>query len=151
MPVRGATLEHDGVLPSPYSLTAKCLARLAHASERPELLDHAHSIIASSLDDARRHPTAHLGSLQALALLENEPITATFCGERTSKVIRELLQQLKSAYLPNLIIIYQSDVAGVPSVSVCGRGVCYPTASDSVSLAAVLSDLCAKLDISVME
>jgi uncharacterized protein YyaL (SSP411 family) len=150
MPTR-ASLEHDGVLPSPYSLTARCLARLSHAAERPDLLDYAHAIIASSLDDARRHPTAHLGSLQALALLENEPITATFRGERTGRVMGEFLQQLKSAYLPNLVVIYQPDNTGVASVSVCGRGKCYPAASDSVSLAAVLSDLCGKRDISVME
>jgi uncharacterized protein YyaL (SSP411 family) len=146
MPVR-ASLEHDGVLPSPYSLTAKCFIRLAHTAERPDLLDHAHAIIASSLDDARRHPSAHLGALQALAMLENEPVQAVFRGKRDSEATRDLLQVLKSSHIPNLSIFYSSDETEHPSVSLCGQGTCYPSTSDCQELAGFISSLDFKADI----
>ncbi|MDA8414168.1 MAG: thioredoxin domain-containing protein [Desulfobacteraceae bacterium] len=137
MPVR-ASLEHDGVLPSPFSLAAKNFIRLAHCTERPDLLDHAHALLATSLDDARRHPTAHLGALQALAMLENEPILAAFRGQRDSAVTRELLQFVKASYIPNLAIIREPDNDSAPSVSICARGTCYPPAGDPAGLSRIL-------------
>jgi len=140
MPIR-ASLEHDGVLPSPFSLAAKNFIRLAHCCDRPELLDHAHALLATSLDDARRHPSAHLGSLQALSMLENDPILATFRGNRKSAGLRDLLQQIKAGYLPNLAILCESGEESVPSVSICARGTCYPPASDPAGLARILLQL----------
>ena len=137
MPVR-ASLEHDGVLPSPYSMAAKCLTRLAHSCGRPDLLDHAHELLAASLDDARRHPTAHLGALQALAMLENEPVLATFRGKRDSSAMRDLLQQVQACHIPNLVIGYEQGSLAAPSVSICARGTCYPPASAAAALAGIL-------------
>jgi uncharacterized protein YyaL (SSP411 family) len=137
MPIR-ASLEHDGVLPSPFSLAAKAFIRLAHACRRPDLLDHAHALLAASLDDARRHPTAHLASLQALAMLEHEPVLATFRGDRDAAALRTLLQQVKASYIPNLAILCEPDGASAPSVSICAGGTCYPPAGDPDELAGIL-------------
>jgi uncharacterized protein YyaL (SSP411 family) len=137
MPIR-ASLEHDGVIPSPFSLAAKNFVRLAHSSDRPDLLDHAHALLTASLDDARRHPSAHLGSLQALAMLETEPVLATFRGNPDSAGMRELLQQVKASYIPNLAITCEPDNASAPSVTICGKGTCYPPAGDPVNLARIL-------------
>jgi uncharacterized protein YyaL (SSP411 family) len=139
MPIR-ASLEHDGVLPSPFSMAAKCFIRLAHACDRPELLDHAHALLAASLDDARRHPSAHLGSLQALAMLEHEPVLATFRGNRDTSTMRDLLQQVKASPISNLIITYEPCTAA-ESVSVCARGTCYPPATGTGELARILVQL----------
>jgi uncharacterized protein YyaL (SSP411 family) len=140
MPVR-ASLEHDGVLPSPYSLAAKNFIRLAHCCERPDLLDHAHALLANSLDDARRHPSAHLGSLQALAMIEHEPLLATFRGSPESAVVREMLQQVKASYIPNLVILCEPDDISAPSVSICARDRCYPPACNTADLAGILQQL----------
>ena len=140
MPIR-ASLEHDGVLPSPFSLAAKNFIRLAHSSDRPDLLDHAHALLASSLDDARRHPTAHLGSLQALAMLENDPVLATFSGNRESAVLRELLQHIKASYIAHLVITRQPGDASAPSVSLCARGTCHPPAHNPNELSKILLEL----------
>jgi hypothetical protein len=137
MPIR-ASLEHDGVLPSPFSLAAKNFIRLAHACNRPDLLDHAHVLLAASLDDARRHPTAHLGSLQALAMLEYDPLLATFRGSRDSGALHELRQIFKASYLRNPVMIYEPGDASTPSVSICARGACYPPASDPAGLVTTL-------------
>ncbi|MBC8018979.1 MAG: thioredoxin domain-containing protein, partial [Verrucomicrobia bacterium] len=137
MPIR-ASLEHDGVLPSPFSMAAKNFVRLAHCSDRPDLLDHAHALLASSLDDARRHPTAHLASLQALAMLEHEPVLAGFRGKRDSAGLRDLLQHVKASYIPYLVITCEPDNASAPSVSICAGGTCYPPARDTAELARIL-------------
>jgi hypothetical protein len=140
MPIR-ASLEHDGVLPSPFSLAAKAFIRLAHSCDRPDLLDHAHALLATSLDDARRHPTAHLGSLQALAMLEHEPVLATFRGSPDTTAMRDLLQHVKASYIPNLAILCKPEDASEPSVSICARGTCYPAAGDPAELAGILQQL----------
>jgi uncharacterized protein YyaL (SSP411 family) len=137
MPIR-ASLEHDGVLPSPFSLAAKSFIRLAHACDRPDLLDHAHALLAGSLDDARRHPTAHLGSLQALAMLEHEPVLAVFRGKPDSAPLRDLLQRVKAAYLPNLSISCEPDDSSPASVSICARGTCYPPAASLDDVTGIL-------------
>lgn len=137
MPIR-ASLENDGVLPSPFSLAAKNFIRLAHCNDRPDLLDHAHALLASSLDDARRHPTAHLGSLQALAMLETEPVLATIRGKRDSAALRDLLQHVKASYIPNLVVTGELDDATAASVSLCARGTCYPPAGSPADLDRIL-------------
>jgi len=137
MPLR-VSLENDGVLPSPFSVAAKNFVRLAHCCDRPELLDHAHALLANALDDARRHPSAHLGSLQALTMLENEPVVVTFSGRRDSTEMRDLLQHVKASYLPNLVIRSASGDASVPAVSICARGTCYPPAGTPSDLAGIL-------------
>jgi len=140
MPLR-ASLEHDGVLPSPFSLAAKNFIRLAHSSQRPDLLDHAHALLANSLDDARRHPSAHLGALQALSMLETEPVLAAFRGQRDSAAMRDLLQQVKAGYIPNLVISMEADILPAPSVSICAMGTCYPAAADRTELSGILKQL----------
>jgi len=144
MPIR-ASLEHDGVLPSPFSQTARTFIRLAYACDRPDLLDLAHALLATSLDDARRHPTAHLGSLQALAMLEHEPVLAAFRGRLDSDAMRDLLQHIKACYIPNLSITIEPDDTAVASVSICARGTCFPTAFDPDSLAGILRQLSVQL------
>ncbi|MBL0225678.1 MAG: thioredoxin domain-containing protein [Geobacteraceae bacterium] len=140
MPVR-ASLEHDGVLPSPFSLAAKSFIRLAHICDRPDLLDHAHALLAASLDDARRHPTAHLGSLQALAMLEHEPVFAAFRGDPDSTGLRDLLQHIKACYIPNLVVTSECGNGSETSVSICARGTCFPPASDPASLGGILKQV----------
>jgi uncharacterized protein YyaL (SSP411 family) len=144
MPVR-ATLEHDGVLPSPFSLAAKNFTRLANSCDRPDLIDLAHELLAHSLDDARRHPSAHLGALQALSMLEQEPVQATFRGNRDSAALRELLQQIKAGHIPNLSISYNSEPTTTATVSMCAHDTCYPPASDPAGLAAILLQMMATM------
>ncbi len=144
MPVR-ASLEHDGVLPSAFSLTAKNFTRLATSCNRPDLVDHAHALLAHSLDDARRHPSAHLGALQALAMLEQEPVQAVFRGDRHSSALRELLQQLRAGYIPNLSIIVDPEESSINSVSLCAHGTCYPAAGDAAMLTTILLQVRAAL------
>ena len=143
MPVR-ASLEHDGVLPSPFSLAAKNFARLAHVCDRPDLIDQAHAVLATTLDDARRHPSAHLGALQALAMLESEPVQARFCGDPGSHLLNELLQQIKATCIPNLALSVDADDTDV-RVELCAQGTCYPPVRTVAQLTEVITRILSSL------
>ncbi|KAB0666699.1 thioredoxin domain-containing protein [Oryzomonas japonica] len=121
-----ASLEHDGVVPSAFSLTAQTFIRLARAAARPDLLDHARRLLESYAADVQRQPTIHLGSLHAMALLENEPFEARFSGQREHPAMLELLHSLKSHYCPNLALTFEANDDS-PALAICALGTCYPT------------------------
>jgi len=137
MPVR-SSLDHDGVIPSPFSIAAKCFIRLSHACDRPDLYDFAHVLLETSLADAQRQPMAHLGTLQALGMLDDEPTTVRLRGRRDSRRIHELLQVAKTCYVPNLSITFEES-DGEGQAFVCARGACSPPVADSIELKKLLS------------
>ncbi len=137
MPVR-SSLDHDGVIPSPFSIAAKCFIRLSHACDRPDLYDFAHVLLETSLADAQRQPMAHLGTLQAQGMLDNEPTSVRLKGRRDSRRIHELLQVAKSCYVPNLSITFEES-DGEGQAFVCARGACSPPVADSIDLKKMLS------------
>jgi uncharacterized protein YyaL (SSP411 family) len=131
------SLDQDGVIPSPFSTTATMFIRLGRAAGRPDLLDHARTLLQGSLGEAQRQPMGHLGTLQAMAMLENEPLEAHFRGSREHPDMRLLLQQLKSRYIPNLTLFFeQHDCA--PSVSICARRTCHPPVGTIAELDEIL-------------
>ncbi|MGD0587075.1 MAG: thioredoxin domain-containing protein, partial [Oryzomonas sp.] len=131
------SMEHDGVTPSPFSLAAQTLIRLARAAARPDLLDHARRLLEGSSDDMQRQPTIHLGSLYAMALLESEPAEAHFCGPREHPAMQGLLHGLKSHYFPNLALFFEANDTP-PALSICARGTCYPAVHNATELEAIL-------------
>lgn len=135
------TLDHDGVTPSPFSMTAKCFARLGHVVDRSDLIDFAHILLAPALEESKRNPVSHLGSLQALALLENEPTRINFSGSIENSNMFELLQMIKVLPFHNLVIKHQEGDTLTPSVSVCAMGKCFPAATNAKELESVLADL----------
>lgn len=137
MPVR-SSLESDDVIPSAFSIAAKCFARLSQACDRPDLYDFAHVLLEATLSDAQRQPAAHLGALQALAILDNEPTTVRLRGRRDSKQIHKLLQAAKTCYVPNLSITFEESDDEVQAI-VCARGTCHPPISDSMVLKRILT------------
>ncbi len=133
-----ASLEHDGVLPSPFSLAAKCFIRLGNAAERPELHDLAHALLAPQLADSGKHPTAHLGALQAGVMLENEAVVIQLEGRRDSSRVRELLRAAKTVLLPGLTIRFQAnDHSG--QAQLCAQGTCFPPVSSGDELTKLLA------------
>jgi uncharacterized protein YyaL (SSP411 family) len=136
MPVR-ASLDHDGVIPSAFSIAAKCFVRLSHACNRPDLYDFAHILLETPLSDAQRQPTAHLGALQALGMLDNEPTTVRLHGRVDSKQIHKLLQAAKACYVYNMSLTFEES-ADEGQAFVCACGVCNPPVSDSIALRKIL-------------
>jgi uncharacterized protein YyaL (SSP411 family) len=132
-----ASMEHDGVTPSPFSLASQTFIRLGRAAARPDLLDHAGRLLKECSGDLQRQPTIHLGSLHAMDMLESEPLEARFSGPREHPAMRGLLLGLKARYCPNLALFF--DAGGhSPALSICARGTCYPEVHNVTELEAIL-------------
>ena len=136
-----ASLEHDGVMPSAFSLAAQTFIRLARAAARPDLLDHARRLLEGSAGDMQRQPSIHLGSLHAMTLLESEPFEARFSGQREHPAMQGLLHALKSRYCPNLAVTFEAG-GSAPALTICARGTCYPAVHTVGKLEPIL-DRCA--------
>jgi uncharacterized protein YyaL (SSP411 family) len=132
-----ATMEHDGVTPSPFSLAAQTLIRLSRAAARPDLLDHAGRLLEGCSDDLQRQPTIHLGSLHAMSLLESEPLEAHYSGPREHPVMQGLLHSLKSHYCPNLALFFEANDPP-PALSICALGTCHPPVHNVTELEDIL-------------
>jgi len=139
MPVR-ASLEHDGVIPSAFSLAAKCFIRLGHALDREELLDHAHVLLRAPLADAKKQPSAHLGALQALAMLEHEPVIIQLEGNRESPQLKSMLRIARTDLIHTVTIRF-TETGEPPLAHVCAQGTCYPPVADSEALDKLLGSL----------
>ncbi|KAA0895077.1 thioredoxin domain-containing protein [Oryzomonas rubra] len=139
-----ASLEHDGVVPSAFSLTAQVFIRLARAAARPDLLDHARRLLESYAADVQRQPTIHLGSLHAMALLEGEPFEARFSGHRDHPAIQGLLHALKARYCPNLALTFEASDDS-PALAICTQGTCYPAVHKVSELEPILERVAPRL------
>lgn len=140
MPIN-VSLEHDGVIPSAYTIAAKSFVRIAHIAERPDLLDYAYELITPVLDDLRRHPTAHFGTLQVLEQIETETMIATVSGDVTSESMHDLLQELYGFYLPHLVVRYSGDTDCKESISICAESQCYGACKSVNELRSLLKNL----------
>lgn len=139
MPVR-ASLEHDGVIPSGFSLAAKSLARLGHTADRPDLHDMGHVMLNRIIAEAGRHPTAYLAALQAFEMLEDEPVIVTLQGDKDSPQVRELLRTSKSVLIPTMIIRFE-EKKHTGQAMICAQGACRPPATKPQELLELLTRL----------
>ncbi|GFE61072.1 thioredoxin domain-containing protein [Geobacter sp. AOG2] len=139
-----ASLEHDGVMPSAFSLTAQTLIRLARCVGRQDLLNHARRLLEDCNDDVQRQPAIHLGSLHAMALLESEPVEAYFSGPREHPVIQQLLNTLKSRYCPSLTLFFEANDSP-PALSICAWGTCYPSVYNTSDLEPIVERVAPRL------
>jgi uncharacterized protein len=135
-----AALDNDGVVPSAFTQTAKCFIRLGHVCDRSDLLDYAYVLLNAPMNNAKHNPTAHLGALQALAMLENDPVIIQLQGQRNSQRLASFLHTVRTVPIPNLVIQFtESNHDG--QALVCAQGTCYPPVSDRDSLEELLATL----------
>ena len=135
------TLDHDGVTPSAASLMVQVLIRLARACDRPDLLNQAATALTATIGKARHQPLAHLGAVEALALLETEPVVITFHGDMEEQERSGLAAVVRRHFLPNLAIRSKPDPATPAGVQVCGAGTCYPVISNVAELDRLLGNI----------
>ncbi|HEY3306831.1 MAG TPA: thioredoxin domain-containing protein [Desulfuromonadaceae bacterium] len=136
MPVT-ISLEQDGVIPSAFSLAAKCLVRLSHTCNRPDLFDFAHVLVEAPVSDAKLRPMAHLGALQALEMLEKDPVIIHFKGKKEDEQLNRLLQVTKTCLIPNLVLFFEETVHKGQAF-VCSKGTCHPAVTDESALKMLL-------------
>ena len=137
MPTRVSS-DHDGVTPSALARTAHLLYRLAWIDERPELIDFARLALNGIQSDIVQNPLGHLGALQLLALLSDEPPTATFSGDTSSSEAFVLNAELHKHAIKNLIIRSEKGLSPL-ILSLCVPGTCYPAVATVDELNQLLS------------
>lgn len=136
MPVRVSS-DHDGVTPSALSVTARVMLRLAWICDRPELIGEARSALAGFMVDLERSPSGHLGALQVLSELENEPVIATLSGPEGSPSLTNLWYLLRQHRIP-LLAVRRVITSDPPGVAICANHTCYPAVSTADQLAELL-------------
>jgi uncharacterized protein YyaL (SSP411 family) len=132
MPARVSS-DHDGVTPSALARTAHLLYRLAWIDDKPELLDLARSALDGIRSDIELNPLGHLGALQILTLLADEPTTATFSGDTGGSEAFALNAALHNHSFKNLIIRSAKGTSPL-SLSLCVPGTCYPAVATASEL-----------------
>ncbi len=139
MPVRVSS-DHDGVTPSALGRAGHALYRLGWIDDNPDLLDAARAALDGILDDIRHNPVGHLGAVQLLALLDNEPVLATFTGKTDSPEAAALNTALHQHAIKGLIVRSESSGAP-PALSLCCHSTCYPAVGTKEELEQLLQQL----------
>jgi uncharacterized protein YyaL (SSP411 family) len=134
--------DHDGVTPSALASTARFLLRMGWILNRLELLDAARAALACCQKDLQHNPLGHLGALQVVRMLDQEPVIATLKGVVGTPEMKELLQMLKSSAIAGLVIRHEESQT-TASLAICAHQTCYP----AVTSAAHLNDLLIKKGI----
>ncbi len=138
MPTRVSS-DHDGVTPSALARTAHLLYRLAWIDDKPELLETAREALNGILGDIMHNPLGHLGALQVLALLDSEPVIATFAGEIGTPQAMALNSALHKHAIKNLIVRCENRPTPA-TLSLCVPGTCYPAVSTADELERLIID-----------
>jgi uncharacterized protein YyaL (SSP411 family) len=136
MPTRVSS-DHDGVTPAALARTAMFLYRLAWIDDRPELLASARNALSGLSREIHDNPLGHLGAVQLITLLDNEPPIATFSGETDSPAVKALNSALHGHNIRNLIIRSENRSSDL-ILSLCMSGTCYPPVSTADELKRLL-------------
>ena len=136
MPSRVSS-DHDGVTPSALARTADALYRLAWIDDRAELRESARAALDGIRGDIGQNPLGHLGALQVLAQLGNEPALAIFAGDTNSPEALALNVALHNCSLAHPIVRCEDRHAPL-SLSLCYQGTCYPAVATPAELERLL-------------
>ncbi len=99
--------DHDGAEPSPSSVSALNLARLAALTGRDELLAHAEATVAAFgvLDNPARSAQTMPLLLAATDFLSRPPRQVVIAGHRDAADTRALLRVVNSRFAPDLVLM----------------------------------------------
>jgi uncharacterized protein YyaL (SSP411 family) len=104
--------DYDGAEPSPNSVSALNLQRLAQITGNQGLAAQAHALLAAFADQLSRAPTALPEMLVALDASLSKPHQIVIAGPREAEATRALLREVHSHYLPNTIVLFADGAAG---------------------------------------
>ncbi len=149
--------DYDGAEPSPNSVSALNLFRLAQITGDPALADRARKTIAATSDQLNRIPSAMPQMLCALDASLGKPRQIVIAGPRDSPATQTLLRETHARYLPNKLLLLAdgaagqkwlgerleflktvTPVSGQPAAYVCEDFVCQLPTSDPAKLRELL-------------
>jgi uncharacterized protein YyaL (SSP411 family) len=104
--------DYDGAEPSPNSVAATNLLRLAQITGQSEYAERAKATIGAFGDQLSRMPTALPQMLVALDSSLAKPRQVVIAGAPTDAATRALLHEVYAHYLPNKIVLLADGGAG---------------------------------------
>ena len=150
--------DYDGAEPSPNSVSALNLLRLAQITGDPALTDRAAKTIAAVSAQLTRFPAALPQMLCALDASLAKPRQIVIAGPRESAATRALLREIHAHYLPNKLLLLADGATGQqwlgerleflktvapmngePAAYVCENFVCQLPTTDAAKLRELLA------------
>jgi uncharacterized protein YyaL (SSP411 family) len=104
--------DYDGAEPSPNSVAALNLFRLAQLTDRPEWRDRATKTLATFAPQLTKAPTSVPQMLCALDASLAKPKQIVIAGRPGADDTRALLREIHAHYVPNKIVILADGAAG---------------------------------------
>jgi len=104
--------DYDGAEPSPNSVSALNLLRLAQMFDDAALRERVEKTIRAFSEQLRRLPTAMPQMLVALDFASAKAKQIVIAGKADDANTRELLRELNSHFIPNKIVLFADGGAG---------------------------------------
>ena len=104
--------DYDGAEPSPNSVAAVNLLRLAQITGQKEYAERARATLAAFADQLSRAPTALPQMLVALDASLSKPRQIVIAGPASSEATRALLGEVHTHFIPNKIVLLADGAAG---------------------------------------
>ena len=149
--------DYDGAEPSPNSLAALNLARLAAMLDNKEHAEQAHKIITLFGTTLQSSPSAVPMLVSAADFLERGKQQIVLAGDKTAPEFQALLKVVQSRLLPNAVLLHadggegqawlakhnealagMKTVTGKPAAYVCQNYTCQAPVTDATSLEKLL-------------
>jgi len=104
---------YDGAIPSGNSVAARNLVRLARLTGRSDYSDRADAVFAAFAADTGRGASAHSHMADAVLLTSSPSLEIVIAGDRDHADTRALLEQVRSRYLPQgVVLLVEPGAAG---------------------------------------
>ena len=104
--------DYDGAEPSPNSVSALNLLRLAQIMDSKELHERAAKTLSAFAEQLTKTPTAMPQMLVALDASLAEPRQVVIAGPRDAAGTRALLREVHAHFIPNKIVLLADGGAG---------------------------------------
>jgi hypothetical protein len=104
--------DYDGAEPSPNSVSALNLQRLAQITGKQEFAARAKAVLAAFADQLSRAPTALPEMLAALDGSLAKPRQIVIAGPRDAAGTRALLREVQAHFIPDKILLLADNGAG---------------------------------------
>ena len=105
---------HDGATPSPNSVAAASLARLAIHLEAPDLAALGRAALEGYGASVAAQPRGFCTALAAADFLASDPLEFVLAGDKEDPIRRDLWRALHARYLPNAVFAHARGEAAGP-------------------------------------
>jgi len=100
---------YDGAIPSGNSVSAYNFIRLGHMTSRYDFIDTAHQTLNAFAGQLNRGSSGYSMMMQAADFVFGPSYEVLIFGDKESLETQKMLQDIKSLYMPNCVMIYGKE------------------------------------------